>query len=1468
MKKINFIALKIYHFFTKTRLRKILSSILIVLILLTSIKFLFFKPAEALASTMYWAFNEGYGSTTNDTSGNDNSGTITNAVWRTDDLCRMDKCLYFDGSGDFVTRADDADLDFVAADDFTIVGWFRHPEISTNPDYLVAKHEATVAGGYKVYMDSDGDLVFGIDDDGTWDTTDIIGDDQSRNFDDNRWHHFAAVKDGTTAIYLYVDGNLVDSDSSLVETGTLANAAAFYIGIDADGSSNGWAGFIDEIKVHRELRTQSQIYADFIEGAPEEGASASFGSQDRSYLSDGLVGYWKMDETSGNAADSSGVGSTLTNNGTATFSAAKYGNGAELDGSTQFFDAADNATLSITGSLTLSAWIIPDTVTGSHAILGKFDQSNESYLLSQEADEIRLYIDSSSNYETTNAANLAVDTTYHVAAVYDASSQTVKLYLNGILQASTTTGTIPSSIGDDAGEFAIGAEDTGGTAANYFDGHIDDTRVYNRALSPAEVSSLYYWGPGPVAYYPLDENTGTTSVTDHTGRGNTATMTGSMTQDDWVNGQYGPALDFDGTDDALTVATADDADFDFNGTEQFSIGAWVYIKTIPGSGEQDAIIAKWDATNALRAYRLFVTNDDADATGNFRAEVYDESADQTISAFDSNDTVNEDTWYYVSFTFNGGTAGAANDLRLYANGVFLDGNSENTLFLGLEDVASDFTIGDYDTNDAVSTNTAFTGIIDDVRVYNYVRSFRNTIEDLNADHPATALPYGPSAYYKFDEAIGIESKDSIDLDSCNMSLSGTAPFLTADGRYGGTFDGNGANRAETSGCSTFNKLDFLEGLVDFSFTLWIRSDSATNPSTDEYTFAKAATTSRGYALWVNISGQAVFGIDDDTTFAPEDTVTTTTDVYDATWHHIAVVKNGTSSMQIYVDGTLEATDSSLVETGGLFNSDSFNVGDFDTNGTNDNEFFGDVDELKLFRFALTQAEINAEFANQGKSATLGSLGTDSSGEVDNSRSRTYCIPGDTTSCSVPTGHWSMDENDGQFAFNLSSADVPEGRLGSTTSVEASDPAWAPGIIGQALSFDGSDDSLSIADDDEEDFDAGVDFTIEAWVNRSSFTTDDAIINKGGSIAINRSHYHIFIDDSTDLVTVSLGDGGGAASDLYTLPGTTAITSSGWHHVALVVDRDSEANTRLYLDGVDDKGTPTNSITDLAGTIGVVPAVLWVGRRDGGTPEYFHGAIDDVRLYRYARTPAQIAWDYNYGKPMGWWRMDDNVSGDAQTIRDASGIGNDGTTSNNSTNLDCTVAGKRNLACDLDGTDDYVTMGDFAIFDFIDGRNFTISGWFNRETFTTDDTIVAKKNDQLNSSAGYVVWIDDSTDDIRLVVSDGDSTNHHTVDSTSTFTATGWNHFVIVYDDSGESNSKIYINGRDDNATNTTSGTFADIGSLANAVDFRIGSESDGGEPFAGELDDVQIFNYALNSTQVRTLYNQGAVFFGPAEGYP
>ena len=77
------------------------------------------------------------------------------------------------------------------------------------------------------------------------------------------------------------------------------------------------------------------------------------------------------------------------------------------------------------------------------------------------------------------------------------------------------------------------------------------------------------------------------------------------------------------------------------------------------------------------------------------------------------------------------------------------------------------------------------------------------------------------------------------------------------------------------------------------------------------------------------------------------------------------------------------------------------------------------------------------------------------------------------------------------------------------------------------------------------------------------------------------------------------------------------------------------------------------------------------------------------------------------------------------------------------------------ALDFDGVDEYLTVADPAsgVLDFNDTDNFTLTGWFNRDKFATEDTLVAKRNGKAAGDIGYIVYVDD-TNEMLSRVSDG------------------------------------------------------------------------------------------------------------------
>jgi len=81
-------------------------------------------------------------------------------------------------------------------------------------------------------------------------------------------------------------------------------------------------------------------------------------------------------------------------------------------------------------------------------------------------------------------------------------------------------------------------------------GTIDDVRIYNRALTPAEVTQLYEWAPAPVAKLEMDEGSGTT-LYDSSGNSRNGTLNGNPT---WINAKYGKGVRLDGTGDYVQIS--------------------------------------------------------------------------------------------------------------------------------------------------------------------------------------------------------------------------------------------------------------------------------------------------------------------------------------------------------------------------------------------------------------------------------------------------------------------------------------------------------------------------------------------------------------------------------------------------------------------------------------------------------------------------------------------------------------------------------------------------------------------------------------------------------------------------------------------------------------------------------------------------------------------------------------------------
>ena len=200
----------------------------------------------------------------------------------------------------------------------------------------------------------------------------------------------------------------------------------------------------------------------------------------------GLVAAYGFNEGSGTiAADASGTGNTGSTSATTWTAAGRYGGALSFNGTSSSVAVNDSASLDLTTGMTLEAWVNPTALgaTNWRTAVAKQTASGLAYALyannggARPAGQVTI----GGEQNAIGAAQLPVNAWSHLATSYDGA--TLRLYVNGTQVASKAqTGTMPVS----TAQLRIGGNTIWG---EYFSGLIDEVRVYNRALTVAEIQT-------------------------------------------------------------------------------------------------------------------------------------------------------------------------------------------------------------------------------------------------------------------------------------------------------------------------------------------------------------------------------------------------------------------------------------------------------------------------------------------------------------------------------------------------------------------------------------------------------------------------------------------------------------------------------------------------------------------------------------------------------------------------------------------------------------------------------------------------------------------------------------------------------------------------------------------------------------------------------------------------------------------
>jgi hypothetical protein len=199
----------------------------------------------------------------------------------------------------------------------------------------------------------------------------------------------------------------------------------------------------------------------------------------------GLVAAYGFNETTGTKlTDLSGKGNTGTTRNTTWTTAGKYGGAATFNGTTSWVTVNDANTLDLTTGMTLEAWLYPTALgTGWRTVIFKEKPGDVVYSLyaNDSTQRALTQLNIGGELNAWSVTQLPLNTWTHIAGTWDGT--TLRMWVNGALVGTrAVTGTLANS----TGVLRMGGN---GIWNEWFAGRIDEVRIYNRALTQAELQA-------------------------------------------------------------------------------------------------------------------------------------------------------------------------------------------------------------------------------------------------------------------------------------------------------------------------------------------------------------------------------------------------------------------------------------------------------------------------------------------------------------------------------------------------------------------------------------------------------------------------------------------------------------------------------------------------------------------------------------------------------------------------------------------------------------------------------------------------------------------------------------------------------------------------------------------------------------------------------------------------------------------
>jgi len=425
----------------------------------------------------YWGMGEGAGQYAYDGSGNNNTGTLgsgsnpdsSDPTWTTG---KVGGALSFDGVNDYVNAGTAASLN-ITGSELTLEAWVKISSWAGMGGYAaIVENYQDVAGngGYLIERESTNNwLLFGL-----WSAAGFKGCySTTAPLVENTWYHIAGVFNGTSMI-LYLNASPRKTDTFAATTIASSSNPVVIGGRTAVGHN--FNGTIDEPRIYNRALSAEEIRYHYNRGRP--------------------VAQWRFDEGSGQIAfdesdnnnDGYLGGTSAVETTDPTWTSGQYNTALSFDGN-DYVDAGNGASLQMgTGNFSVSFWM-KTTQTEINRDIISHQNTGSPYVgwlirMNSATNTGKVYfrysVVGSINQEFPSNTVVNDNKWHHILCKLD--TNTTYIYIDGKYDNSmvVTTGSINSGVSLQFG-YGLG----------YFNGLIDDVRIYNYARSAEEIRVDY-----------------------------------------------------------------------------------------------------------------------------------------------------------------------------------------------------------------------------------------------------------------------------------------------------------------------------------------------------------------------------------------------------------------------------------------------------------------------------------------------------------------------------------------------------------------------------------------------------------------------------------------------------------------------------------------------------------------------------------------------------------------------------------------------------------------------------------------------------------------------------------------------------------------------------------------------------------------------------------------------------------------